>query len=171
MLGGCATYGPTEWKGDVTATHILSAEEVSREPIDPAFIAETAAFDRRSAEPTPAAWHTGAIWDFVLYRGRWKRDDALSFQLTDEPADTCIGGEWKQLRVISDPSQSTRSPAYLVEGRNLSILLSTGVCDAYNQLNGVLDARGFLGKHEASGLMHGALHGRVTGKPRVDGDR
>lgn len=167
LLAACTSYGPREWKPDFESTEILTAEEIAKIPLPRKFLLEQSRWEKRAAEPTPSAWGTGKIWDFDLYRGRSQWETRLTFEITDEPTDPCLGGTWKKLRLLGGPERMAPSPAYSVEGRNLQILLSTGLCDAYSTLNGVLDDDRFLGKHEHSGMWTHTLHGRVTGRARV----
>jgi hypothetical protein len=136
----------------------------SPDTIDPAIAAQFARYQQLAAEPTPASWHPGAVWDFVVYDGRGKVEKQLRFQVTGDSASTCLSGEWKRLVPVGGAASATSDPAYLLEGRNLLILLSTGLCDGYDELKGELSGLSFEGRHVSSGLLGGTDHGKVTGK-------
>lgn len=168
LLPACTSFTPREWTADVRSKTILSAEELAKEPADGKLLAEQERWRQLAAQPTPSSWQVGAQWEFNLYRGRWQSDGQVVFEVTNEPAISCIGGRWKKLRLLSESKpRLASSPAYLAEGRTLQIELTTGLCDAYNTLTGELDEDAFLGKHESFGLMHYALYGRATGRPRA----
>jgi len=172
LLGACATTGRAPEQTDpLASTTILTAEEINRMPADPKFAARMAQYEKLSAQPTPASWGANSNWVFDLYDAKGRPDGSISFRVTDETADTCLGGDWKRLVVLQESNSSTRNPAYSIQGRNLQILLSTELCDAYDQLLGVLDERGFVGKHEFSHLLGGEEFGRVVGRPLLDPDK
>ena len=131
---------------------------------DPAVAAQFARYRQLSAEPTPSSWHADAIWDFVIYDSGGKIENEVSFKVTADPAATCLGGDWRKLVVLRETSPMTSDPAYLLEGRNLLVLLSTDLCDGYDELKGELSAASFSGQHISSGLFGGTDHGKVTGK-------
>jgi hypothetical protein len=138
---GCASH---------SAQQILSAKE------------EMAVWQRNSAEPTPSSWASGNKWRFVVAdTGKPSRE--VTFVVTDEPAETCMSGEWKRLDVSGDSALHLNQPAYSVSGRNLQIQLSTDLCDAYDMLVGSLQGASFSGTHRFSGLRGSQDFGPVTG--------
>jgi hypothetical protein len=56
----------------------------------------------------------------------------LQLEFTDEAGDACIGGNWKRVRVLSDPSRYAKDPVYDSSGDGLQILLVNGICDSYD---------------------------------------
>ena len=130
--------------------------------------AESARWEQRTSEPTPASWHTGATWSFVAVDARGEIGESFVFRLTDEPQTACVSGDWKKLEVIR--GQALHGPAYIVEGRNLTILLSTAMCDAYPEYSGALSDTGFTGRHHFDHLLGAEEYGAVYGVP-VDAER
>ena len=79
-----------------------------------------------------------------------------------------MSGNWKKLEVI-DGGETMKGPAYIVEGRNLVILLSNTMCDVYPEYSGVLSDAGFVGRHHMDHMMGSEEYGKVYGMPvRVD---
>lgn len=56
----------------------------------------------------------------------------LQLEFTDEAGDACVGGSWKRIRVLSDPSRYTNDPVYDFSNDDLQILLINGICDSYD---------------------------------------
>jgi len=79
-----------------------------------------------------------------------------------------VSGDWKKLEVVR--GQALHGPAYTVEGRNLTILLSTAMCDAYPEYSGALSDTGFTGRHHFDHLLGAEEYGKVYGVP-VDAER
>ncbi len=129
---------------------------------------EALRYERLAAERTPSIWQAGSTWELEVYDSKDQVATSISFKITDEPADTCMSGDWKKLLTLRENKPTTRNPAYMLAGRNLSILLSTGLCDAYDELQGELDARGFEGRRVLSGLFGGADQGKALGKPSLE---
>jgi len=88
---------------------------------------------------------------------------SIVFRVSDEPIHTCVSGDWKRLEVVRAPDKLTLNPAYSVQGRNVEILLSTGLCDSYNEFVGELSDQGFSGVHRYSGLRASQEYGKVFG--------
>jgi hypothetical protein len=127
---------------------------------------EAATWQQLSAEPTPTSWAPGSRWRFTVADiGKPSRD--VTFVVTDEPAETCISGTWKRLNISGDSALRLDQPAYSVSGRNLQILLSTDLCDAYNMLVGALQDGSFSGAHRFTGLGGSHDFGTVTGTALV----
>lgn len=147
---------------------VLAADGIRKDQpaqTDQAVAARFERYDKLASEPTPPTWRPGARWQFEAYDSRGKMEAKFDFEVTDEPADTCVSGKWKQLVALDGTKSTTHRPAYLLEGRNLSVLLSTALCDAYDEFRGELSADGFSGRHESSGLFGGKDHGKVVGNP------
>jgi hypothetical protein len=104
----------------------------------------------------------GQEWHFVETDDSGKAVRTLSVVLSDQPADTCIGGDWKAIRVISDPSRYTRQPAYVLTDGRLEILLVNGLCDAYDSYIFDESAETGVGLHRAYGMFGGNSLGRVV---------
>lgn len=121
-----------------------------------------------ATQAAPPAWKAGSKWAFTANDAKGHLERSVVFRITDEPAQTCISGQWKRLEVVSEDAPFTRHPAYSLEGRNLSILLTNELCDAYYEFNGELDERGFSGRHETSFPGGGRTYGSVIGEPVHD---
>ena len=128
----------------------------------------------RSSAPTPDLWAVGSTWTLVLLDQTDAIVSTLTVRFSDQPAETCLGGEWKQLQVISElPPNPARdahfghaTPAYLVKGAALMIELNGGVfCDNYHILRGQLTSVGVFGRHDSEYLSGAEYLGKFYGAP------
>ena len=103
----------------------------------------------------------GDKWTVVEFNDSGENVRTLELELTDEPAHTCISGDWRKVKIASDPSRYTRQPAYVLSENRLEILLSTGLCDAYDSYIFDKDASLGRGEHVAYGMFGGRTLGRV----------
>ncbi len=87
----------------------------------------------------------------------------LSFIFTNEPAQTCIAGDWKKAEVIEGAAGYTHNPAYTLENGRLEVLLVNQVCDSYDSYVGKLSNGQFHGEHVAYGLGFSKTLGKVSG--------
>ena len=88
----------------------------------------------------------------------------LSFALTENPAKTCISGDWKEAKVLGDEGHYTRSPAYTLDGDRLEVLLVNTLCDSYDSYTGNISGGAFSGEHVAYGLSFSKNLGKVAGE-------
>ena len=129
-----------------------------------------------ASTPTPELFSLGQPWSFVeTNNGRIVRSFTIVF--TDQPAPTCIGGQWLSAKVEPRPSvhigktaafslrDGAPQPAYLLEGSALWINLSSGICDWGDDFVGQLTADGFVGYAREQGLLHYEQKGIVYGTP------
>ena len=105
---------------------------------------------------------SGDLWIVVEFNDSGENVRTLRLELTDERADTCISGDWNKVKVVSDPANYTRSPAYAISQNRLEILLNTGLCDAYDSYIFDKDAGLGRGEHVAYGMLGGKTLGRVV---------
>lgn len=143
------------------STHGGRLSESERE----AFEAKLARYDKLASESPPDSWRTGAHWEFMAFDKNDAVAESFVFRVTDAPQEACLSGDWKKLEIVSGERTKLRNPAYSLEGRNLSILLSTALCDAYPMYLGELSDNGFIGTHEFSHLLGRQEFGKVSGKP------
>jgi hypothetical protein len=87
----------------------------------------------------------------------------LSFLLTDEPAKTCIAGDWKKAKPVNDVQAYTKDPAYVIENGRLEVLLVNWACDVYDSYIGTLSNGTFNGHHVDYGLGYNKTIGNVSG--------
>jgi hypothetical protein len=159
---GCATH-PEITCSDLSSTAIES--ETIPEKSDPALERKFKEIEDRlkflAAQPTPSEWRAGSEWSFTSPQFGSRRSSIFRFRVTDEPASACLGGTWHRL-INLDSSAAT--PAYSLDGRSLTILLSTGLCDAYDTLSGELSGGTFTGtRNQKSMFCSGEAKG-VTGR-------
>ena len=64
---------------------------------------------------------------------------------------------------LKDTGGYTRSPAYLLEGSELRVLLVNTMCDSYDSYSGRLKGASFQGSHVQYGLGFSKSLGSVTG--------
>ncbi|MCF7223790.1 hypothetical protein [Marilutibacter chinensis] len=104
----------------------------------------------------------GDSWTVVEFNESGESVRTLGLELTSEPAETCISGDWRKVKVVSDPARYTRDPAYIVSVNRIEILLNTSLCDAYDSYIFDKDANFGLGEHVAYGMFGGKTLGRVV---------
>ena len=109
------------------------------------------------------ARHNPAAISFNETNPEGQRVRDLTFDLTDEPAKTCMSGTWKAARAIKDPGNYTKNPAYRLERGELEILLINGPCDSYDSYMGDVKDRVFSGEHVEYGMRFHKTLGKVTG--------
>lgn len=120
----------------------------------------------RAAEPTPSDWKPGAVWAFVTTRPGGDTEN-VTFRVSDDKVKTCTSGDWRKLELVEGKLGSLAGTpfeaAYLVEGRNLWISLTSNWCDIDNDLKGELQGHRFEGQHASGGMMGSTLIGQVRG--------
>src|SRR5690606_9008173 len=84
-------------------------------------------------------------WDFSV-TGK-EGTNKLTFRLTEEPADTCISGDWFRAKVTSAGGFKLSDPAYTYSGGRLEVLLTNGICDSYTSFVGKVSGGQFSGAH------------------------
>ena len=104
----------------------------------------------------------GDNWTVVEFNDAGESVRTLRLELTAESADTCISGDWRKIKVVSDPARYTRNPAYVLSENRLEILLNTGLCDAYDSYIFDKDSSIGRGEHVAYGMLGGKTMGRVV---------
>lgn len=104
----------------------------------------------------------GDKWTIVEFNDSGENVRTLGLKLTDEPADTCMSGDWRKVKVVSDPARYARESAYALSRNRLEILLNTGLCDAYDSYIFDKDASLGRGEHVAYGMFGGKTLGRVV---------
>ena len=114
-------------------------------------------------------WKPGDIWSIILLDREGNIVRSLVIRITEEPATSCMGGEWKRLKVLADspaPDLAYKGqPAYEITQRELNIDLSIDVCDGYYPLHGQLTPLGIQGTHGTLGLAGGNTLGKFYGVP------
>lgn len=130
-----------------------------------AFEAASKRYQELAAAPVPASWRPGASWAFVALDKTGAVSESFVFRVTTIPQKACLSGEWMKLELVSGDATQLSEPAYAIEGRNLQILLSTALCDAYPMYTGEVSEKGFAGSHNFSHLMGGEEYGKAYGVP------
>ena len=93
----------------------------------------------------------------------------LSFELTDQPARTCLVGDWKVASALVDDSSYTEDSAYAWRDGDLEILLVNRFCDSYDSYIGRIEGGSFIGEHVLYGrgsgpMIEGSTVGKVSGR-------
>jgi hypothetical protein len=92
---------------------------------------------------------------------------SVNLAFTDKSANSCIGGDWKEITIASiDSIDESYFPikqklSYLVTDQRL-IIGRNGRCDSYLHLNGLLAPNDIRGDYTAFGLNHQKLLGQFT---------
>jgi hypothetical protein len=129
------------------------------------FEARQARYRKLASEAPPDTWRAGAEWRFVAFDNGGAIAESFVFRVTETPQEACLSGSWKKLEIVSGDGTRLRDPAYAVDGRNLVVLLSTALCDAYPMYRGELSDKGFSGTHGFSHTFGGEEYGKVSGTP------
>ena len=123
-------------------------------------------YEKLSRETPPASWNA-SDWVFVALGEDNKVTRSLTLRFTNEPAETCIHGDWKKAEILGDTKEtsltSAAEPAYMLNGRALTVGLSANICDNYEEFQGELSAKGFAGEHYVYGLDFFENYGTVYG--------
>jgi len=127
--------------------------------------ARQARYHAMASEARPDTWRDGAEWEFTALDNGGGVAESFVFRVTEMPQETCLSGDWRKLVIVRGDGTRLRNPAYAVDGRNLHILLSTALCDAYPMYEGELSDMGFTGTHNFSHMLGSEEHGKVSGKP------
>lgn len=129
------------------------------------FEARRAHYQKLASEPTPDAWRAGAEWEFVTTGKDGAIAESFVVRVTDAPQDACLSGDWRKLEIVSGNTGKLHAPAYVIDGRNLHVLLSTALCDAYPTYEGELSDNGFAGIHNFPHMHGSEKHRKVSGRP------
>lgn len=109
-------------------------------------------------------------WTFTIQNQDHQTIGTLTVRFTDEPAKSCISGNWKRLAVVA--FESTGEPAfpghdplsYEVDKGKLTIGRNE-ICDGYVMLDGELTDKGLTGAYYSLGLGGTKGLGYVRGVP------
>jgi len=153
LLGSFGLFG--------CSTHGGLPSEREREAIE----AKQARYQKLASETPPYSWRSGAEWEFAVAGKDGATADAFVVRVTETPQDACLSGDWRKLEIVSGNAGKLRNPAYMIHGRNLHILLSTALCDAYPMYEGELSDNGFTGTHNFTHMFGGDEYGTVSGRP------
>ena len=118
-------------------------------------------------ESTPVVPQLSGSWALRIDNLQRQSITTLDIRFTGSPADSCVGGDWKQVVVLShSTSDASFFPAseplsYELENNKLTIGRNR-VCDAYLHLTIDLSDPGVPGDYIGFGLGSGKLLGHVT---------
>lgn len=93
------------------------------------FEARQTRYQKLAPESTPDAWRAGAEWEFATTGKDGAIAESFVVRVTDAPQDACLSGDWRKLEIVSGNTGKLRAPAYVIDGRNLQVLLSTELCE------------------------------------------
>jgi hypothetical protein len=120
-----------------------------------------------------AASALGAVWSINVVGLKGESLGAVTLELTDESARTCMSGDWRKAHLIQSSFQSPTKqfetkeyfPTYEANGQVITIQLNPpGLCDAYLFLSGNFSEREGMGDYNASGLGGVTRLGTFTAK-------
>jgi hypothetical protein len=123
-----------------------------------------------AAAGATSAQELGGLWSLSIRNLSHKEIATLSVRFTSTPGRSCIGGEWKQVKVESASTSDLKffpvhdELTYLVEDSQL-VIGRNGVCDGYLRLSGRLDAKLIQGAYYAFGLRGGSDLGEFQLSP------
>lgn len=115
------------------------------------------------AEPS-----TEPVWSIVVVGLKGEPLGRLTLELTDQPAPTCMSGDWKRARILSSSfHEGTEFLAFEREGQVLTIQLNQpGLCDAYSLLSGKFSANEGKGNYTTLSIVAAKPLGTFTAKRR-----
>jgi len=114
-----------------------------------------------------------AVWSISVIGLKGEALGTLTLELTGESADTCMGGDWKKIRVVQTSFQPVAErmeaidyfPTYEADGEVLTIQLNRpDICDAYELLSGKFSGREGRGDYSTLGLGGGTRLGTFAAK-------
>jgi hypothetical protein len=115
-----------------------------------------------------AAPSSNPVWLFSLFGVKGEALGEFTLELTGEPADTCVSGEWKKARVLRNSvqwladrlEQNDYFPTYIIEGGSFQVQLNPpGLCDAYTTLSGKISGNEARGEYLSEGMFGGEALG------------
>ena len=104
-------------------------------------------------------WSDGSVWRFTIDDGEDRPVQVVSLRVATDEANSCLGGDWKRLEVVDGAYDGLSEPAYEIEGTRLTVLLSSNICDNYDQLQGTVEGGLYRARHSAFGLGSGRTLG------------
>lgn len=121
----------------------------------------------------PSAWPQapGGVWDLKVENLEHKVVASATITFSETPASSCMGGTWKRVVVESSSASDPRffplaEPlSFSVDGSRI-IVGRNEVCDAYLQLQGVLEKGSVQGDYVSFGLGGGTRLGFFSAKQR-----
>jgi hypothetical protein len=99
-------------------------------------------------------------WTLTVENPQHEAVATLKVTFTDEPAKSCVSGDWKVVEVVSATTRDstffpTSGPlSYQIENEKITIGRNE-LCDAYLELHGPLGGPTVKGDYVASGLFGG----------------
>ena len=121
----------------------------------------------------PAASDSNPVWVISLLGVKGEALGTMTFELTTEPAKSCLSGEWKKVRVLQNSVQTLSDwftmndyyPSYSLDDGFFSIQLNMpGWCDAYRMLTGKLSDHEVSGEYTSDGMFGGTSLGTFTAR-------
>lgn len=103
-----------------------------------------------STQATPD-WTVGSKWRITVQDDAQKAPQVLTVRVLADRANSCLGGDWKRLELVSGSYKGLSEPAYTIDGDHLVILLRSNVCDSYDQLDGTLKNGKYTARHSQFG--------------------
>ena len=114
-----------------------------------------------AAKPSeaPSEWPVGSIWRITISDGA--KIQVVTVRVDAKEASSCMSGDWRRLKRIAGSYKGVSEPAYMLSKGHLRILLASDICDAYDQLDGVVKNGHFSGRHSSFGFGGGKDLGRA----------
>jgi hypothetical protein len=119
---------------------------------------------------TPASWNIATPWKLIILDKKANLVASMSLQFTDEKADSCVGGDWKRVKVSDFRSTDeyffpgNEHLSYEVTGKAIFIGRNE-ICDAYLTLVGEIKPQSVSGVYRSEGLSYGEVLGHFYAVP------
>lgn len=109
----------------------------------------------------PVSWEVGSVWRMTIKDTAEKSPREITFEVESSPAKSCLSGDWKKLKVLTSSYRGVSEPAWSLKGRSVSVLITSDICDAYDEVSGKVSNGRFSGPHSQFGLGGSTAIGTV----------
>jgi hypothetical protein len=124
---------------------------------------DSAAIESQAGRTDALGWFAGATWKFTIKGKSGKQAETLVVRVTDLPGIACLGGNWKQLEIVTQSGHVAAAPMWAMERTELHVLLASQRCDDYPVLAGTFSEQGFKGDYYNLHLGGKSQLGRAVG--------
>lgn len=112
--------------------------------------------------PDSGNWEVGSVWRLTLTENAQKRSREITFEVESIPANSCLGGDWKKLKILTSNYAGVSEPAWSLRGNSVRVLIASDICDAYDQVQGSISNGRFGGPHTEFGIGGSIIIGTAS---------
>jgi len=108
--------------------------------------------ERTNSIPGSGDWEVGSVWRLTIVDAAERAPREITFEVQSMAAHSCLGGDWKKLKVLKSNYKGVSEPAWSLEGNSVRVLIASDICDAYDNVSGILSKGSFSGSHSVFGI-------------------